>query len=389
MSPTGHLSAEKRKQLCEVLGVSPDGTRSELKRVFRKLAFQLHPDKNSHDPSASQKFRLANEAYDLLKPTFTDDKPPVPPPKVHSPNADDEETKETGMRRAGSASWLGDGDSSCTSSGSGRVQGPVGRSARQANRAKSFSTLMASIGMDVGSDSSDGTDGSSSSSPAAFESIHGVGSIEPSKKLAKTNSGTCAQSLQPDPADLEAPSDATSSDLGPRNDKKARESANDKGKDVKGKRGSGTGLSAVKSEIKTEVKKFFTGAGSRTKSKATDGKDSKKDTSPHWTFGRMLSCGFLVVLWLAFAAAIIWMWCELIVAADDTSNEVSSELVGTLASPTEGAVSNKKMVLTLNTPRPTSVVAGTSAVSAVGRGVPSASGQGPRRMLRELGENRQ
>jgi molecular chaperone DnaJ len=50
----------------EVLGVSRDADDAEIKKAFRKLARQLHPDVNSHDPNAEEKFKEAAEAYEVL-----------------------------------------------------------------------------------------------------------------------------------------------------------------------------------------------------------------------------------------------------------------------------------------------------------------------------------
>jgi molecular chaperone DnaJ len=50
----------------EVLGVDRGATDAELKRSFRKLARELHPDVNSHDPAAEEKFKEAAEAYEVL-----------------------------------------------------------------------------------------------------------------------------------------------------------------------------------------------------------------------------------------------------------------------------------------------------------------------------------
>lgn len=50
----------------EVLGVSRDVSESELKKAFRNLARELHPDVNDHDPAAEEKFKEAAEAYEVL-----------------------------------------------------------------------------------------------------------------------------------------------------------------------------------------------------------------------------------------------------------------------------------------------------------------------------------
>lgn len=50
----------------EVLGVSRDADAREVKRSFRALARELHPDVNSHDPAAEAKFKEAAEAYEIL-----------------------------------------------------------------------------------------------------------------------------------------------------------------------------------------------------------------------------------------------------------------------------------------------------------------------------------
>ena len=50
----------------EVLGVERNVSETELKRAFRKLARELHPDVNSHDPEAEERFKEAAEAYEVL-----------------------------------------------------------------------------------------------------------------------------------------------------------------------------------------------------------------------------------------------------------------------------------------------------------------------------------
>jgi molecular chaperone DnaJ len=50
-----------------VLGVSRSADEAELKKAYRKLAMQYHPDKNPDDAVAEKKFKEISEAYDTLK----------------------------------------------------------------------------------------------------------------------------------------------------------------------------------------------------------------------------------------------------------------------------------------------------------------------------------
>jgi molecular chaperone DnaJ len=50
----------------EVLGVGRNAEDAEIKKAFRRLARELHPDVNSHDPDAEDKFKEAAEAYEVL-----------------------------------------------------------------------------------------------------------------------------------------------------------------------------------------------------------------------------------------------------------------------------------------------------------------------------------
>jgi len=50
----------------EVLGVGRDASEGDLKKAFRGLARELHPDVNAHDPEAEEKFKEAAEAYEVL-----------------------------------------------------------------------------------------------------------------------------------------------------------------------------------------------------------------------------------------------------------------------------------------------------------------------------------
>lgn len=55
-----------KRDYYEVLGVSKTATADELKKAYRKLAIQYHPDKNPGDKDAEEKFKEAAEAYDVL-----------------------------------------------------------------------------------------------------------------------------------------------------------------------------------------------------------------------------------------------------------------------------------------------------------------------------------
>src|SRR6476661_3806472 len=50
----------------EVLGVSRDASETEIKKAFRGLARELHPDVTGHDPEAEARFKEAAEAYEVL-----------------------------------------------------------------------------------------------------------------------------------------------------------------------------------------------------------------------------------------------------------------------------------------------------------------------------------
>ncbi len=56
-----------KRDYYEVLGVSRDASEAELKKSYRKLAMQHHPDKNPGDHTAEEKFKEAAEAYEVLK----------------------------------------------------------------------------------------------------------------------------------------------------------------------------------------------------------------------------------------------------------------------------------------------------------------------------------
>jgi molecular chaperone DnaJ len=54
-----------KRDYYEVLGLPRNASSEDIKKAFRKLAFQYHPDRN-HDSGASEKFKEINEAYEVL-----------------------------------------------------------------------------------------------------------------------------------------------------------------------------------------------------------------------------------------------------------------------------------------------------------------------------------
>ena len=55
------------KDYYKLLGVSKSATQDEIKKAYRKLAKQYHPDANKNNPEATEKFKGIGEAYEVLK----------------------------------------------------------------------------------------------------------------------------------------------------------------------------------------------------------------------------------------------------------------------------------------------------------------------------------
>ncbi|KAI8979215.1 hypothetical protein BDF20DRAFT_487710 [Mycotypha africana] len=60
------LKKSQRKDYYKILGLSKSATDSEIKKAYRKLALQYHPDKNDGDAKAEARFKEVGEAYAIL-----------------------------------------------------------------------------------------------------------------------------------------------------------------------------------------------------------------------------------------------------------------------------------------------------------------------------------
>ncbi len=56
----------KKKTSYERLGIRPGASADEIKKAYRKAAFDFHPDRHPGDKLAEEKFKLVAEAYEML-----------------------------------------------------------------------------------------------------------------------------------------------------------------------------------------------------------------------------------------------------------------------------------------------------------------------------------
>ena len=55
-----------KRDYYDILGVQKNASADEIKKAYRKVAMQYHPDRNPGDKSAEEKFKEAAEAYEVL-----------------------------------------------------------------------------------------------------------------------------------------------------------------------------------------------------------------------------------------------------------------------------------------------------------------------------------
>jgi molecular chaperone DnaJ len=63
----GRFGYMEDKDYYKILGVSRDATEDQIKKSYRKIAMQYHPDRNPGNKEAEEKFKITSEAYEVLR----------------------------------------------------------------------------------------------------------------------------------------------------------------------------------------------------------------------------------------------------------------------------------------------------------------------------------
>ena len=113
MTPIERIS--RRSKALEVLGLDGNPTKTEVRRVFRKLAFERHPD---HGNGSPEEFAQISDAYRFLSETAVDDvqpkQPRTPKPTMSRPAVQAIETEFSEATLDQCEAMLGTPDETCT-----------------------------------------------------------------------------------------------------------------------------------------------------------------------------------------------------------------------------------------------------------------------------------
>lgn len=112
MTPIERIS--RRSKALEVLGLDRNATRSDVRREFRKLAFERHPD---HGNGSPEEFARISDAYRYLSETIPEDAAPAPantPPTMSRPSVQAIETEFSEATLDACEAMLGAPDATCT-----------------------------------------------------------------------------------------------------------------------------------------------------------------------------------------------------------------------------------------------------------------------------------
>jgi molecular chaperone DnaJ len=60
------MNSDIKKDYYEVLGVAKEASSEDIKKAYRKLSLQFHPDRNNNSTESTEKFQEINSAYDVL-----------------------------------------------------------------------------------------------------------------------------------------------------------------------------------------------------------------------------------------------------------------------------------------------------------------------------------
>ena len=63
---TKNVSYHSRRDFYKILGVGRNANKNQIKKAYRKLAKEMHPDRNPDDPDANNKFQDLGAAYETL-----------------------------------------------------------------------------------------------------------------------------------------------------------------------------------------------------------------------------------------------------------------------------------------------------------------------------------